>query len=175
MYQLKWNPKTITCCSKKLTEWQVQPIVTLSPNLPHDTQAKVTLVARPLLTEVVQTCAGTSIACAYVPSHQLSSAEARSSLLLRWHHGHSSVWIMQGATNAAKIYWFRSLTIFLRIEKGIVSLEVGTQRFQCLNGLTAPEKWIHSISFTGFEVMLPRQQKYNQELYRQRGDKTPHI
>jgi hypothetical protein len=62
----KWNQK------------QVHPRVTDSPNLPHGTLVKVTLVARPLLTPVAQSCAGVNMVYSraehvLIPEHYFAS------------------------------------------------------------------------------------------------------
>jgi hypothetical protein len=54
MYHLKRNPKTVTYYGTKLKSEAGLPLVIDSPNVPHDTEVKVTLVARPLLTPVAQ-------------------------------------------------------------------------------------------------------------------------
>jgi hypothetical protein len=53
-HNIKRNPKTIIYCGTKWNQKHIHPRVTLSPNPSRDTQVKVTLVARPLLSIVAQ-------------------------------------------------------------------------------------------------------------------------
>jgi hypothetical protein len=62
LYLLKLNPTTIAYYDTEMESEPGPPRVIDSPNLPRDTQVKVTLVSRPLLTPVARkSCAGVNM------------------------------------------------------------------------------------------------------------------